>query len=81
MHDPKAGLELHDLGLFRVVASGQHVAIDARARERRRQGAHVDVHPPAIARAWLGERGGVNAEDRKATYGHAGSILPVRLGT
>ena len=66
--DPQAGLDADDRGQVGRPGTGEDVALDARTRQRARELAHVDVHPAAVARAWLGERGSVKREHTETAH-------------
>ena len=65
------------VGLAGMVATGEHVALDAGARQRGGERPHVDVHPATVARARLRERRRVHAEDGETAQRHSGRILTV----
>ena len=62
----EAGLDLHDVGLLRVLGTRVDVALDAGPGERRSERADVHVHPATVARTRLGQRRRVHAEDGDA---------------
>ena len=62
----EAGFDLDDVGLLGVLGTRVDVAVDTGARERGRERVHVDVHPATVARARLGQRRRVHAEDGDA---------------
>ena len=54
--DAEPGLDDDERWLLRMLRACQHVDRDTGARQRRRQRAHVDVHPAAVAGTRLCER-------------------------
>src|SRR5579884_139119 len=88
MDHTEAGLDVDDGPQTGTVGARQHVALDARARERRRERVHVHVEPPAVARARLRERRRVHAEDPETpdhaagdrSQGTPGSTVPYVAG-
>ena len=64
--DPVIRLDLH-LGRETLpIGASEGDALDAGLRQRRDELAYVDVHSPAVARAGLQERRGVEGDDRNA---------------
>ena len=66
---PEAGLDLDHGRQVGRPGPGEDVAGHAGAGQRGGQLAHVDVHAAAVARAGLGQRGGVQREDGEAAHG------------
>lgn len=59
VHHTMAGLDHHHLRLVGAGAASEGGALHAGLRQRRDQLAHVHVHAATVARARLGQRGGV----------------------
>ncbi len=67
--DLETRLDGDPVGQAVVVTPDVHPDVDAGLGERRRELAHVDVHPAAVAGARLGERRGVHGEHRHRGHG------------
>ncbi|GIU90867.1 MAG: hypothetical protein KatS3mg010_1966 [Acidimicrobiia bacterium] len=70
VHHAEPALHLHDARLRGVLGARVDVAVDAGARECAGQRPHVHVHPAAVARAGLRQRGRVHAEHGDPAYRH-----------
>ena len=66
--DAQAGLHGHYRGQVGGPGTGEDVTLHARTRQRARELPHVHVHPAAVARPWLGERGGVKREHTETAH-------------
>ena len=68
VNDPETRLHLDRIGLTRMLAPHQHIALDAGPGQGRCQGPDVDAHAPAITRAGLRERGAMNRKDGETAH-------------